>query len=285
MGNTIRKSVKFPLFVVSGASGASGEQLAHTVLAQFPEITVPVKMITHVRQVEQVEKVVADAKSVNGIILHTMVDETLREKLIFLGKKQGVVTIDLVGDLISWLTNISNQKPAGIPGLYRQLHKVYFDRVEAIEFSMSHDDGQNPQDLEKAEIVLTGVSRVGKTPLSMYLAVLGWKVANVPLVMGIEPPEELFQVDRRRVIGLTIDAAQLLSYRKARLNRIAGAGVTDYNNPRTIFDEVEAAAQLCREHRFSIIGVTNKPIETSANEIIELMTTRFKDDAQSNMKK
>ncbi len=285
MGNTIRKSVKLPLFVVSGASGASGEQLAHTVLAQFPEISVPVKMVTHVRQVEQVEKVVADAKSVNGIILHTMVDETLREKLISLGKKQGVVTIDLVGDLIYWLTNISNQKPAGIPGLYRQLHKVYFERVDAIEFSMSHDDGQNPQDLEKAEIVLTGVSRVGKTPLSMYLAVLGWKVANVPLVKGIDPPQEFFQVDRRRVIGLTVDAERLLKYRKARLSRLADRGVTDYNNPRTIYEEVEAAEQLCRKHRFSIIGVSNKPIEASANEIIELITTRFKDDMHDGMKK
>ena len=285
MQNSIKKPVDLPIYVVSGASGASGEQLVHTVLAQFPNISVPVKMVTHVRQMEQVEKVVAEAKSTGGIIVHTMVNDALRNSLIKLCDEQGVLTTDLVGNLIAWLIDVFNQKPAGIPGLYRQLHNVYFDRVEAIEFSMAHDDGQKPQDLGKAEIVLTGVSRVGKTPLSMYLAVLGWKVANVPLVKGIDPPRELFQVDRRRVFGLTIDADRLLKYRKARQYRLAGGGTTEYNNPEKIYEEIEAADKLCRKHRFSLIGVTNKPIETSANEIIELITTRFKDDVHDSMKK
>ncbi|MFZ5517568.1 MAG: pyruvate, water dikinase regulatory protein [Candidatus Zhuqueibacterota bacterium] len=284
MEHELRKSVDSPIYVVSGYSGASGEQLVHTVLAQFPNVVVPVKMVTHVRQMEQVIKVVNDARETGGTIVHTMVDDALRNRLVELCREVGVKAIDLVGDLYAWLIEALQQQPAGIPGLYRQLHKVYFDRVEAIEFSMAHDDGQKPHELGKAEIVLTGVSRVGKTPLSMYLAVLGWKVANVPLVKGIDPPTELFQVDRRRVIGLTIDAVQLLKYRNARLHRLTGSGMSEYTDPHVIFEEVEAAEELCRRHRFSLIGVSNKPIETSANEIIDLITNRFKDESHGNMK-
>jgi len=281
MEHELRQSIESPIYIVSGASGASGEQLVHTVLAQFPTVAVPVKMVTHVRQVEQVIKVVNDARATGGTIVHTMVDDALRHRLIALCQETGVKAIDLVGDLYEWLIEVAQQKPAGIPGLYRQLHKAYFDRVEAIEFSMSHDDGQKPHELGKAEIILTGVSRVGKTPLSMYLAVLGWKVANIPLVKGIEPPAELFQVDRRRVIGLTIDAVQLLKYRNARLNRLSSSGMSEYNDPRVIFEEVDAAEELCRRHRFSLIGVSNKPIETSANEIIDMITTRFKEESHA----
>lgn len=265
-----------PIYIVSGASGASGEQLVHTVLAQFPEIQVPVAKVAHARQIGQIESVVKKAAERGGIIVHTLVDDTMRKALIRLGRERDVVTIDLMGGLLSRLTEMLGQKPVGQPGLYRQLHQAYLDRVAAIEFSMAHDDGQNPQDLQDADIILVGVSRLGKTPLSMYLSVLGWKVANVPFIKGMDLPPELFAIDHRRVIGLSINPDQLLFYRKVRRRRMGRLGPDKYDDPTSIDEEIGAARRIFQRHKFSIIDVTNKPIETSADEVIQLITSRFK---------
>jgi regulator of PEP synthase PpsR (kinase-PPPase family) len=270
------------IYIVSGASGASGEQLVHTVLAQFPEIQVPVAKVAHVSQIEQVESVVDKAAKRGGIIVHTLVDDNIRKALIKLGREREVVTIDLMGGLLSRLTEMLGQKPAGQPGLYRQLHQAYLDRVAAIEFSMAHDDGQNPQDLQDADIILVGVSRLGKTPLSMYLSVLGWKVANVPFIKGMDLPPELFRIDHRRVIGLGINPDQLLYYRKIRRRRMGRLGPDKYDDPISIEEEIEAARRIFRRHKFSIIDVTNRPIETSADEVIQLITSRFKAESHKD---
>ena len=246
----------------------------NTVLAQFPEIDVPVFRVPHVRRKDQIEDVISRVEKGGGTIVHTLVDENLRRTLNSMGKERDVMTIDLMGGLMTRLTDDIGQKPIGQPGLYRQIHHVYFDRVEAIEFSMAHDDGQAPQDLPMADIVLVGVSRLGKTPLSMYLSVLGWKVANVPLVQGIDPLPELFMIDRRRVIGLNIEPDQLLVYRKKRQRRMGAMGSNKYTNFKAIHEEVEAARRLFNRHHFTVIEVTNKPIETSADEIIEIITGR-----------
>ena len=265
-----------PIFIVSGGAGASGLQVLHTVLVQFPEIQVPVVMVAHVRQLEQIEDVVSRAETTGGIIVHTMVDEHLRNHLNRLAADRNVPTIDLMGDLISGLTNVFGQKPIGHPGLYRQLNKAYFERVSAIEYAMAHDDGKNPQDWQMAEITLVGISRVGKTPLSMYLAVLGWKPANVPLIMGLTSPPELFEIDRRRVIGLTIEPGQIIPHRRQRQRRIGPPGPSKYTDPQTVYDQVKNAKKIFRKNGFSIIDVTDKPIETSAEQIIALITQRFK---------
>jgi regulator of PEP synthase PpsR (kinase-PPPase family) len=134
------------------------------------------------------------------------------------------------------------------------------------------DDGQNPQDLAKAEIVLVGVSRSGKTPLATYLSVLGWRVANVPLIKGFDPPEELFQIERRRVVGLNIEPDQLLIYRKDRQRRMGNPGPDEYTNLASIYEEVEAARRMFRKHGFTVIQVTDRPIEASAARIMALFT-------------
>ena len=152
---------KPPIYIVSGGTGSSGEQMVNTVLAQFPENQVEVVMVSQVRQMEEIEKVVAQAATTGGTIIHTLVDGRLRGALIRLGQERSVVTIDLMGDLLSRLTDVLGQEPVDQPGLYRQLHQPYFDRIEAIEFSMSHDDGMKLDDLSLADIVLLGVSSVG----------------------------------------------------------------------------------------------------------------------------
>jgi regulator of PEP synthase PpsR (kinase-PPPase family) len=141
---------------------------------------------------------------------------------------------------------------------------------------MAHDDGAHPQGWPQAEIVLVGVSRVGKTPLSMYLSVLGWKVANVPLVpelrQSLRSPPELFELDRRRVIGLSIEPGQLLAHRQQRQRRLGALGPSAYSDPGAIYEESEAARQIFARGRFSVIDVTDKPIETTADEIVERVT-------------
>ena len=274
----LTKSKPPPIYIASCASGASGDLLVNSVLAQFPDTQIRIIKVPNIRRIEQMEDLISRVKRDGGTIVHTLVDEKLRNILNSQGQKEGIVTIDLMGDLMSRLIDVLGQKPLGQPGLYRQIHHVYFDRIEAIEFTMAHDDGQRPHDLSKAEIVLIGISRVGKSPISMYLSVLGWKVANLPLIKGIDPPQELFKINHQRVIGLNVDPDQLLIYRKKRLNRMGKLGSIEYTKIKIINEEVETALRLFRRNEFTIIDVTNKPIETSADEIVELITRRFKSE-------
>lgn len=260
-----------PIYVVSGGVGASGEQLVQTVLAQFPDHHMPVITLGNVRQVTQLKRVIAQAKQTGGIIAHTLVDDRLRATLIDLARAEDVAAIDLMGPLLSRLEGVLKRKALGQPGLYRQFHRAYYERVSAIEFTMAHDDGQHPAGWSQADIVLTGVSRSGKTPLSMYLAVLGWKVANIPLVPEVPPPPEMFKLKRDRIIGLTIRPDQLIVFREQRYRQLGVPVPMDYIDPRRIGAEVQAALRVFRRGRFAVIDVTDKPIETSADEIIKLI--------------
>ncbi len=260
------------IYILSGGVGASGEQLAYTVLAQFPDSHIQVKTITNIRLESQVEETVARAEEVGATLVHTLVDAQLRAALVSLAASHGVVEIDLMGPLLNRLSQVLGQEPLGQPGLYRKLNKAYFDRVGAIEFTISHDDGLNPETLSEAEIVLVGVSRVGKTPVSLYLSVLGWRVANMPLVAGLEISPELFQLERKRVFGLTIEPGQLLMFRRQRQRRLGVTGPSDYTDPEKIYEELQHAEQVCHSAGFTILDVTDKPIETTADELIRLVT-------------
>ncbi len=264
------------IFIVSGGVGASGEQLVRTALAQFQGVEVPVIIVSHVRQVAQIEAVVDRAAEAGGTIVHTLVDVDMRRALIRLARDRNVVAIDLMGQLLGRLANLLGQEPIGQPGQYRQLRQAYFDRVEAIEYTVAHDDGRNPHEWPLAEIVLVGISRVGKTPLSMYLSVQGWKVANLPLLKDIPSPPELFRLDRRRVVGLTIEPGQLLPHRQQRQRHLGLPGGAAYTDPAQIYEEVKAARQFYRRSGFAVVNVTDKPIEESAAEVIALVTRRLK---------
>jgi regulator of PEP synthase PpsR (kinase-PPPase family) len=266
-----------PIYIVSGGVGASGEQLARTALAQFQDVDMPVIIVPHVHQVGQVEEVIQRTANTGGTIVHTLVDVDIRRSLIRLARDNNVVAIDVMGRLLGRLTDVLGQEPIGQPGLYRQLRQDYFERVEAIEYTVAHDDGRKPDEWSLAEIVLVGISRVGKTPLSMYLSVLGWQVANVPLVKEVPLPPELFQLDRRRVVGLTIEPGQLVGHRQRRQHRLGLAGESAYTNPLELYEEVEAARRLYRRAGFAIADVTDKPIEESADEVIALVGRRLKD--------
>jgi regulator of PEP synthase PpsR (kinase-PPPase family) len=155
-----------------------------------------------------------------------------------------------------------------MPGLLRGMNAEYFRRIEAVEFTVKHDDGQECRNLHKADIVLAGVSRSSKTPLSIYLAHRGWKVANVPIVAGIAPPPELLQLDPGRVAGLLIDPQRLMELRAARLVHMGQSPRTEYADYDKIEDEIRAARRLFRQQRWAVIDVSAKAVEETANEVL-----------------
>ncbi len=264
-----------PLYIVSGGAGAVGEQVARLTLSQFEGAEVPLIIVPNVREPEQIAEVVVQAAQQNGTILHTLMEPTLRRELMRLAREMGVAEIDLVGSVLSRLATVLQKEPLGKPGLYQARRSTYFERLEAIEYTVAHDDGNKPRELSHADIVLVGVSRVGKTPLSMYLAVLGWKVANVPLVREVPLPNDLFRVDPRRVIGLIVDAEQIAARRRWRQRRMGINLGGSYTNLDAAIDEVEWARRIFRQHGWTALNVTDKSIEESADEIIALISRRF----------
>lgn len=266
-----------PIYVVSGGEGTSGERVVQTILAQF-ETNIPPEVIImpHVRDTHQLEDIVSKVQRTQGTIVHTLVDAGLRQELNDLARRYNVAAIDLMGGLLTRLTTVMAQEPLGQPGLYHKMQESQFARSEAINFAVRHDDGKRPQELDRAEIILVGVSRVGKTPLSMYLAVQGWKVANIPLIPDSAPPEELFAVDPGRVVGLVIDPEELMAFRRWRKRQMNLPGPMAYTDPLLIYEQIEAARKLYRRGGFAILDITDRPIEESAAEIIALITRRTK---------
>lgn len=273
--NKVKKTQQ-TIFILSGGVGASGEQLVRTVIAQFPDSNFAIEVFPKVFNRGQVEQIFTDALAKEAIVAHTFVDPKLREEVIEIAEEKGLLAIDLVGPIMNNLGEKLNQDPLGKPGLYRQLYRSYFERISAMDYGLEHDDGKNPGGWSEAEIVLLGASRVGKTPISLYLSVLGWKVANVPLVAGIMPREDLFKLDRRRLVGLTIAPSELIEYRIHR-QRYLGVGATrsDYIDPRKVYEEIEAIELFFRKQRISTLDVTGKPIETTADEIIQLVRRKI----------
>jgi len=260
-----------PIFVISGSTGAMGELLTHTVLAQFRDVHVPIHIEAHVHEPQQVVTAVAKAAAAGGIIVHTMVNAVCRKTLVEEARQKQVCAFDLSGPLLDHLAQQLGQTPIGQPGLYRQLRATYYQRIDAINFSVAHDDGQRVAELPLADLILIGVSRVGKTPLSMYLAMLGWKVANVPLVLEVPPPKALFAVDRQRVFGLMIEPTQLIRHRRTRQSAL-GVTTGPYFDRQNIAEELRAANHLFYQHGFTVINVTDKPIESSGDEIITILS-------------
>ena len=264
-----------PIYIISGGKGITGNFLVQTVLAQFPKNRITVKLITDVITVAAVKTAVAQAAADGGIIVHTMIDKKLRENLNSICREKNIQTIDMAGDLIDYLTRELDEEPLNQPGLYRRLNLEYFDRLESIDFAISNDDGLNIHNLLNADIVLAGVSRTGKTPLSVFLAMHGWKVSNIPLILGMDPPDDLFRVDERRVFGLTISMNQLMAHRRKRIQDYEHVSSSDYVNPKMVRMELDFAHAVFKRGGFSVISVTHKPIESIANEILALMFSRF----------
>lgn len=264
-----------PIYIVSGGKGLAGNNMVHSLLIQYPNNNVPVIIVPDQHEEKQLVEVVEKAQQEGGLITHTLVNRELRKFLRNTCDEKGVKHIDFMGELSDYLDEKLDIPSLQSPGLYREINQQYFDRIEAIEFTLNHDDGQLPQKLHKAEIILTGVSRSGKTPLSVYLAMYGWKVANIPLVNGIDPPKELFEVDPLRVFGLSIGAGQLISHRMKRLVSIDNTDNTKYVDEKMVMLEIRNANFIFEKGGFTVINISNKPVENSANEILNILANRF----------
>jgi regulator of PEP synthase PpsR (kinase-PPPase family) len=258
------------VFVVSDGTGETAERVLKAALAQFEGVAVKIERRSEVRTEEQVCQVVHEAAQAGGFVVHTLVSDELRDEMVREGRLQNIETIDLMGPLLARLSQQFAVSPSEKPGLFRQLNEEYFRRIETMEFAFHHDDGRRAHELSQAEIVLVGVSRTFKTPLSIYLAFRGWFVANVPIVLGIDLPPGLFVLPPGRVIGLTIDPVRLAELRRVREQRLGGA-TGDYADLASVRREVTYALHLFREQQWPVVEVTDKPIEESASEILALV--------------
>jgi regulator of PEP synthase PpsR (kinase-PPPase family) len=272
MGNDDIKS--HIVFAISDATGATGQRVVQAALAQFAGAQVEVELRPGVRKVREVRKLVKEAAVASGTIVHTLAVPKLRAAMVEEGRARHVVTIDLMGPLIARLSEALALAPLARPGMLRQLDESYIRRTEAVDFAVRHDDGRNPNDLPQAELVLVGVSRTSKTPISIFLAYRGWRVANVPIIADIEPPPALGRVDRSRVVALTVTQQRLVLLRKARANRMGSSLYLNYANREHVQRDLDWAELLLRRERWATVDVTNKSIEECAAEIIALQRRR-----------
>ena len=194
--------------------------------------------------------------------------ETLRKFIDVTSQQTGVSIVDLLGPLLEKLSVHLKRDPQSQPGLFHQVNENYFKRIEAIEFTVKHDDGKYADSLDRADIVLVGLSRTSKTPLSIFLSYKGWKVANVPLVKDIDPPKELFQTDQRKVVALVIDPETLVKIRRERLVKMGENPGGDYASLNHVIAEIEFCKELYRKNRrWPIFDITGKALEETASEV------------------
>lgn len=258
------------IYAVSDSIGETSEAVAKATISQFvPQDKTDIIRIPYLKDVQQVKDLVTEAKENNAVVCYTIVSPALRKAMQEEASRQGVEVVDIIGPVLRAIEKTSGLVAKNQPGLIHALDKDYFRRVEAVEFAVKYDDGKNPWGLTKADIVLVGVSRTSKTPLSMYLAHKQLKVANVPLVPEIPPPEELFKVDPKRIIGLLIDPYKLNEIRVARLKTMGLADDASYADLARITEELEYARSIMRRIHCKIINVSERAVEETAGLILE----------------
>jgi regulator of PEP synthase PpsR (kinase-PPPase family) len=263
------------IFVLSDATGETAEKVVRAALLQFTNVPVNLRMYTRVRLEAEMRSIIHRAKTTGALLVFTVVSTSHRELLRRLCDEENVDSVDLIGTLMTKLSSYLGAQPKGVPGLLHTLGDEYFRRVEAVEFTVRNDDGREPRNLPKADLILVGISRTSKTPLSTFLAQKGFKVANVPLVLGIEPPHELFLCDQEKVFGLTIKAESLLQIRQARLKHLGMPSDTSYGQREHIQQEIAFAQSLFRQHQaWPVIDVTGKAIEETAADILRIKKDR-----------
>jgi regulator of PEP synthase PpsR (kinase-PPPase family) len=265
------------VFAVSDATGETAEQACRAALAQFSqEEMTRVRVLAHVRDEAQVEAAVKIAKEHGGILAYTLVQPDVRGFMKQVAAREGIVAIDILSTLISALARHLQRDPLSLPGLGHQLDAEYFRRVEAIEFAVNNDDGRLPRNLKNAEIVLVGLSRTSKTPLSNYLAHRGYRVANVPIVVESPLPRELDEVDPRRVFGLMVEPTVLANVRRSRMRTLRMEPTSAYGDADQIRREVQHARRIFAEHpEWTVIDMTERAIEETASYILETYRERF----------
>jgi [pyruvate, water dikinase]-phosphate phosphotransferase / [pyruvate, water dikinase] kinase len=262
------------LHIVSDSTGETAARLVAALEAQFPDQVFEEVRHPRVETFDDLQLAVNRAKGRAAVMVYTLVDRDLREWMRMLCRRARLHYCDLLGHPIESIAKVSGMAAKMKPGARPPLDSAYFKRMEAIEFAVKYDDGVG-SGLHAADIVLVGVSRTSKTPLSIYLGYLGQKAANVPVVKGIDPPAELFTIDQAKIVGLTIDAERLAEIRTSRLRSLGGAGASgQYAELLEIYDELEQAEALHRRLACPVIDVTGLSIEETAHRVVRLVERR-----------
>ncbi|CCQ97368.1 positive regulator of gluconeogenesis [[Clostridium] ultunense Esp] len=263
------------IYVLSDSIGETGEQVARAAVSQFNPEKYEVRRFPYITVEEQIREVFEEAKEERSIVIYTIVIEKLRNFVIKMGKEYNIPVIDLMTPTLDALEEVLGYEPKRESGLIRKLDEKYFRKVEAVEFAVKYDDGKDTRGIKKADIVLVGVSRTSKTPLSMYLAHKHFKVANVPLVPEVPAPNELFEKDVKRVFGLIANPFKLNEIRQERLKSLGLNNNANYASIERINLELEYSKKIMEKLNCTVIDVSNKAVEETAGIVIDYMKKNF----------
>jgi regulator of PEP synthase PpsR (kinase-PPPase family) len=269
--------------VLSDSTGETAEKVVRAAMLQFPHSGAHIRVHTRVRTKEAARPLLERAASEGALVVFTVVSPELREYIHASSYELRIEALDLIGSLIGKLSTFLDRQPINMPSAMLPLSDEYFRRIEAVEFTVKSDDGKEPRNFKKADLVLVGVSRTSKTPLSTLLAQRGLKVANLPLVLGVQPPPELEDAQQDRVVGLTIGLDPLVEIRKARLKQLGLSVDASYGLREQVKEELEFAQRVFKAHpQWPVIDVTGRAIEETA--VIILESLKEKDEQAKNVR-
>lgn len=258
------------IYILSDSLGETGEQVARAAIGQFNVGSYETRKFSYLTEIEQVMEILDEAKNEKCIIVYTIVIDELKSFLESRAEQLGIRTIDLMSPIMEAIKELVGLEPKKEAGIIRKLDEDYFKKIEAVEFAVKYDDGKDNRGVKKADIVLVGISRTSKTPLSMYLAHKNLKVANVPLVPEVPVPDELFEVDIKKVIGLTANPIKLNEIRQERLKALGLNNKANYASMDRILKEIEYSENLMKRLGCPVIDVSNKAVEETAGIILDI---------------
>ena len=262
----------YEIYLVSDSTGETLDRIFLAVKAQFNNLEYKVHQYSFTRTENQILKIIDICKKrKNSIILYTIVDTKLAKYLAQISEKEKIPCFGVLGDLILSFSKLLNQKASHIPSGQHALNEEYYERIEAIQFTMNHDDGKLTNDLKKSDIILLGVSRTSKTPTSIYLANRGYKTSNIPLVNQNSLPEILVKNPKLTcIVGLTTEPERLMEIRKNRMNSLKEIESTDYTDLEKVSKEVEEAKKLFKKYNWPTVDVSRKSVEETAASVIKI---------------
>lgn len=269
---TKSKEKPLTIYILSGATGRTAKQVVASALAQFDDPKVRIVKKTNVRSARAAVEIVREAAEKRAVIFHSLVKPKVRDVVLEQAKKQMIPTVDILGRVLAVLGDHLGTSPHREPGLSYKHQKDYFDRVDAVSFTLEHDDGSGLSSLDKADVVLVGVSRVSKSVTCFYLAYRGIRAANVPFIPGILPPDQLLELPRKKVIGLTVNPSRLKGVREARRHAMGHKKpLENYSGGREINEELRFALGLMKKHKWQSIDVSYMAIEEVARHVLNML--------------
>ena len=263
----------YQVYQVSDSTGETLDRIFLALKAQFSNFECKTIHYSFTRTENQIDKIISKSKEEkNVIILYTIVDNNLSKYMDEQAKKNNIPSFEALGGLISDFSNLLKQEASRKPSGQHALDEEYYKRIEAVQFTMSHDDGKIISDLEKSDVVLVGISRTSKTPTSIYLANRGYKVANIPLILNKNVPSELIESAKKTcVVGLVCDASRLSDVRRNRIHSLHEDRPGEYTDEKEILNELENSKKLFKKNNWPIIDVTRKSVEETAASIIKIL--------------